>query len=92
MEPEVGAFLARIAKSISLILLWMLINTFFGVRKELFFLDEKITAWHIVFYIWFLASGIFIYWFIVKIWKAAPVYDPKEDVWHYKQKSNETNS
>ena len=85
MEPEVGAFLARIAKSISLILLWMLINTFFGVRKGLFFFDAPIGIWHFVFYAWFLGSGIFLYWFIIKIWKAAPVYDPREDAWSYKQ-------
>lgn len=82
MEPEVSAFLARIAKSISLVLLWMLINTFFGVRKGYFFLDEKITAGHVLFYAWFIGSGIGLFWFLLKIWKAAPIYDPKEDVWH----------
>ncbi len=85
MEPEVSAFLARIAKSISLVLLWMLINTYFGVRKGFFFLDEKITTGHILFYIWFISSGIGLFWFIIKIWKAAPVYDPKEDAWSYKE-------
>ena len=85
MEPEVGAFLARIAKSISLVLLWMLINTFFGIRKGLFFFDEGVTAWSIVFYIWFAGSGISLFWFILKIWKAAPTYDPREDAWSYKQ-------
>jgi hypothetical protein len=89
MEPEVGAFLARIAKSISLILLWMLINTYFGVRKELFFLEGKITSGHMIFYAWFILSGILLFWFIVRLWKYAPVYDPKENMWYQKLRKGE---
>ena len=84
MEPEVTAFLARIAKSISLILIWMLINTLFGVKKGYFFLDEKIGTGHIIFYAWFIASFILLFWYIIRIWKRAPVYNPKEDVWIHK--------
>jgi hypothetical protein len=92
MEPEVSAFLARIAKSISLVLLWMLINTYFGNWRDLFFLDGPVTAWHIVFYVWFVVSGIGLYWYIIKIWKQAPVYDPKENIWYYKTRGNQQSS
>lgn len=88
MEPEVSAFLARIAKSISLILIWMLINTLFGVKKGYFFLDEKISTGHIIFYGWFIGSLFLLFWYIIKIWKKAPTYDPKEDVWIHKPTDN----
>lgn len=81
MEPEVSAFLARIAKSISLVLLWMLINTLFGIKKGYFFIDEKLSTGNIVFYIWFIGSLVLLMWYIMKIWKRAPVYDATEDVW-----------
>lgn len=84
MEPEIRAFLVRIAKSISLVLLWMLIHTLFGIRKELFFFGEKPLVWHIVYYVLFVASAIWLLWYIIRIWKQAPVYDPREDVWYYK--------
>lgn len=84
MEPDVSAFLARIAKSISLVLLWMLINTLFGIKKGYFFIDEKVGAGHIIFYVWFVVSLVSLMWYIIKIWKRAPVYDAKEDVWIHK--------
>ena len=91
MEPEVSAFLARIAKSISLVLIWMLINTLFGIKKGYFFVDEKLGVGNIVFYVWFIGSLVLLMWYIMKIWKRAPVYDAKEDVWKTPENSRQSS-
>lgn len=39
MEDETRLFLIKIANTISIILLWMLLNVFFGIYKELGFFN-----------------------------------------------------
>ena len=84
MEPELKEFLTRIAKSISIILLWMLVNTLFGIKMGYIFLDEKITLWHVIYYIWLVASFIIIFLYIKKMWKNAPKFDQERGVWKAK--------
>lgn len=75
MEPEVRKFLAVIVQCVSMILLWMMINTFFGIKKGLLFLDEEITAWHGVYYAWLLASFVFVFVYVRRKMKSVPKFD-----------------
>lgn len=75
MEPEVKRFLKLIAKSIALLICWMLLNTWFGIKMGLLFLDEKITAWHGVYYVLMIASFTWLLYYVKKMWKGAPDFD-----------------
>ncbi len=61
-------------------LLWMLVNTFFGIKLGLFFLDGKITIWHIVFYLWLVSSFVVLARYFSKKLKSLPKFNsPDED-------------
>jgi drug/metabolite transporter (DMT)-like permease len=53
-------------------LLWMLLNTFFGIKLGLLFLDEKITIWHGIYYIGMIASFVWVWRHVRKKWKNLP--------------------
>jgi hypothetical protein len=69
MEPEVRLFLLKVAKTISTILLWMLINTVFGLGYNYAFFENKPGMGNIVFYIWFILSFAALIVFLRKQWK-----------------------
>ena len=83
MEPEVRAFLTRIVQTISLVLLWMLTNTLFGIKMGYLFLDGKIIVWHIVYYVLMIATGIWLFIYLMRKWKNAPKYNHENDEWIY---------
>ncbi len=60
MEPDVRLFLATIVQSMSYMLLWLLLNTYFGIKLELLFLDEKFTIWHVIYYLAMVSSFIWV--------------------------------
>ena len=74
MEPELKAFLAAIVQILSMLVLWMLVNIFFGIKHGLMFLDGEITVWHGVYYAFLLGSFIWVLRFIIKKWKKAPKF------------------
>jgi uncharacterized membrane protein YcaP (DUF421 family) len=63
----------------SLMLLWMLLNTFFGIKLGLLFLDEEITIWHGVYYVCMLVSFFFVLRHIIAKWKKVPRFGLIED-------------
>ncbi|MEO7310888.1 MAG: hypothetical protein ABIX01_10860 [Chitinophagaceae bacterium] len=83
MEPELRAFLVRIMQTISLVIFWMLTNCFFGIKLGYLFFDDGITTWHIVYYVLMIASGIWVFVYLMRKWKKAPTYDRKNDQWIY---------
>ena len=78
MEPEVKAFLKIILQSIGMLFLWMLANTFFGIKLGLLFLDEKITIWHGVYYLCMIGSFVLVVKYILKKWKQMPEFEPHD--------------
>jgi uncharacterized membrane protein YcaP (DUF421 family) len=74
MEPELKAFLAAIVQIISMLVLWMLVNIYIGIKHGLLFLDGKITIWHGVYYAFLIASFIWVVRFIIRKWKNAPKF------------------
>lgn len=81
MEPEVRAFLVRIMQTISWALLWMLTNTFFGIKMGLLFAEDGITVWTVVYYVLMVATGITLFIFLRRKWKHAPKFDRDKDEW-----------
>ena len=78
MEPEVKAFLIIIVQCLSMLLLWMLVNTFFGIKLGLLFFDEGVTVWHFVYYACMIASFAWVVWYILKKWKEMPEFEPHD--------------
>lgn len=74
MEPDVKKFLAVIVQCISMGLLWMLLNTFFGIKLGYLFLDEELTIWHAVYYVGMVASFIAVFVYIRKKIKSVPKF------------------
>jgi hypothetical protein len=69
MEPEVRAFLIRVANSIFVGLGWMAINSTLGIMYDFAFIHGKLSLANILFYIWFVASLALLLWFYIRLWK-----------------------
>jgi len=69
MEPEVRQFLKRIVSTISAGLIWMILNTFFGLVLGFAIIQEGHAAASILFYLWLSASLVFLIYYLRKIWK-----------------------
>jgi hypothetical protein len=64
MEPEAKEFLLKVASSISMALLWLVINSTTGIAFKFAFFEKKPGIGNYIFYIWFLLSlgGLIIYY------------------------------
>ena len=69
MEPEVRSFLSKISTSLSVGLLWLLINTTIGIGFNFAFFEDKPTIGNYIFYAWFLISLYLLIVFYRKKWK-----------------------
>lgn len=69
MEPEIRAFLVRIANSIAMTLLWMLVNMMAGIRYNLAFFDREPQWYNYLYYVWFLGSLALLLLYLKKKWK-----------------------
>ena len=69
MEDETRDFLVRIANTVSLVLLWMMINVFAGIYLELGFFEGSPSMKNILYYLFFLATFTFVILHLKKKWK-----------------------
>jgi ABC-type anion transport system duplicated permease subunit len=69
MEPEVRDFLVRILQTISMSMVWLLVNMSFGIYFGFAFFEQAPTLWNIIFYLWFLASFAALIYYFKKKWK-----------------------
>ncbi len=69
IEPEVKSFLSRIATSLSVGLLWLLVNSTIGIGFNFAFFENKPTIGNYIFYSWFLLSLFLLIIFYKKKWK-----------------------
>ena len=69
MEPEVRHFLKKVVWTLSGALLWLTINMFIGIYKELAFPAGKPTVWNILFYVFALATFILLIIYYFRLWK-----------------------
>lgn len=68
MEPEVLKFLQRIGWSIFLGFTWMAINTSFGIMLNWGFYKIRPSMGNYIFWVWFVASGLALAWYMYKLW------------------------
>ncbi len=68
MEPEVRAYLVRIINTLSVGLLWMVINSTAGIMYGYAFFTGAIKTGNIIFYCWFMVSLLLFIRYIYKMW------------------------
>ena len=69
MEPEIREFFKRLVTSISLLVIWMMINVTIGIKYNYAFYDDNMRWYNIVFYAWLAISFIALIWAYKKIWQ-----------------------
>jgi hypothetical protein len=69
MEPEMISFLLRIVQTISIGLLWMLINMTLGIYFGLGFFDNKPGLINYIYYAFFLITLALLILYFRKKWK-----------------------
>lgn len=69
MEPDIRQFLLKIASSISMGLLWMLVNTTLGIGYNLGFFQGMPTWKNYVFYAWLIFSFVLVLIYLKRKWK-----------------------
>ena len=68
MEPEVRDFLVRVASSLSMGLLWLLVNCTVGIYFNYAFFDHSPSLGNYIFYAWFLISLTFLVIYYKRKW------------------------
>jgi hypothetical protein len=68
VEPGVKEYLLRIVNTISLGVVWMAVNSTFGIMYDYAFIHEHITKGNIIFYIWFVISLVAFLWWVIRVW------------------------
>ena len=69
MEEETKAFLVKIIQTISLVMLWMLINVYIGIYKDYGFFVDRANWTNYLFYAFFLISLVLLIWHLRRKWK-----------------------
>jgi hypothetical protein len=69
MEPDTRIFLLKIATSLSVGLLWLLINSTIGIGLNFAFFENKPGLGNYIFYGWFLISLTFLIFYYRRKWK-----------------------
>jgi hypothetical protein len=69
MEPDIKDFLFKVMSSLSMSLLWLLINTTMGIGFNYAFFENKPSIGNYIFYAWFLASLFLLISYLRKKWK-----------------------
>lgn len=67
-EPDVRSFLKKILSSISITLLWLLINSTVGIGFNYAFFEESPTIGNYIFYAWFCITFILLLYYLLKKW------------------------
>lgn len=69
MEDETKAFLIRILQTVSIVLLWMMINTFLGLYKNYAFFEDRPGWMNYLYYTFFLISLAALLIHLKRKWK-----------------------
>ena len=68
MENDTRDFLVKIASSLSMGLLWLVINSTVGIYFGLGFFEGSPSWKNIVFYVWFVGSFVWLVFYYKKKW------------------------
>lgn len=69
MEPDIKNFLSKILSSISVTLLWFLVNTTIGIGFNYAFFENKPSVKNYIFYIFFIITFVLLVIYFKKKWK-----------------------
>lgn len=69
MEPEVKRFLQKVVWTLSGALVWLVINMYLGIYKELGFPEKEVTLWNILFYCFAVLSLVLLILYFLRLWK-----------------------
>lgn len=69
MEDETRGFLVRIINTIAIILLWMMLNVFFGIYKNYAFFDTTPNWKNYLFYAFSIISFVMLVIHLRRKWK-----------------------
>lgn len=69
MEDETREFLVRILQTVSIVLLWMMVNVFIGIYKGYAFFEDKPGWVNYVYYAFLVTSFIFLVLHLKRKWK-----------------------
>lgn len=69
MEPEVKEFLIKIMQSISMGVVWLLINMSIGIYFGLAFFEGSPSLGNYIYYLFFLGSLVLLILYLRKKWK-----------------------
>jgi hypothetical protein len=69
MEDDTKRFLAKVVQSISVGILWLIINMTAGIYLGWLFFGDHMTTGNIIFYIWLVGSLVAMIVILARIWK-----------------------
>jgi len=69
MEEDTKAFLVRVMQTVSIVLLWMMINVFLGIYKNYGFFDDRPDWTNYLYYAFFLISLTALIIHLKRKWK-----------------------
>ncbi len=69
MEPDVREFLVRVMQTISMSVVWLLVNMTLGIYFDFAFFENKPSICNYIFYVWFIISFILLLRYFHKKWK-----------------------
>ncbi len=69
MEPEIKNFLSKILTSISIALLWLLLNITIGIGFNYAFFENTPSFGNYIFYVFFLLTLVLLVRYLRKKWK-----------------------
>lgn len=69
MDPEVKAFLILIIQTLSMALLWLMVNMTLGIYYNLGFFEDSIHWFNLLYYLFFIVSLYLLIRYFIKKWK-----------------------
>ena len=69
MEDDTKAFLVRIMQTVSIVLVWMMVNVFIGIYKNYAFFEDRPDWKNYLYYVFFLASLTALIIHLKRKWK-----------------------
>ncbi|MFC4263201.1 hypothetical protein ACFOWM_09955 [Ferruginibacter yonginensis] len=69
MEDNTKLFLVTIMQTVSLLILWLLLNILFGLYLKYGLFENQPSATNIIYYIIFITGSIFLIRYIKSKWK-----------------------
>ena len=69
IEDETREFLVRILQTVSIVLLWMMVNVFIGIYKGYAFFEDKAGWANYIYYVFLVGSFVFLIIHLKRKWK-----------------------